>query len=60
MKIEAASANRLLLSDSRFCPPRESYTIHEPSCEGKLVIYGAQVNYFPLIYFYFIFTFIKF
>lgn len=45
MKIEAASANRLLLSDSRFCPPRESYTVHEPSCEGKLVIYGAQGAY---------------
>jgi hypothetical protein len=47
MKIEAASANRLLFSDSRFCPPKDSFSFHEPSCDGKLVIYGAQVLHLP-------------
>lgn len=43
MKIEAASSNRLLFSDSRFCPPKDTFPNAEPSCDGKLVIYGAQV-----------------
>ena len=48
MKIEAASANRLLFSDSRFCPPKDSFSSYEPSCDGKLVIYGAQVCLYAL------------
>lgn len=40
-KIQAASASRLLLSDTRFCPPREGL-MSEPWCDGKFVHIAAQ------------------
>eukprot|EP00604_Paraphysomonas_vestita_P000040 CAMPEP_0174826140 /NCGR_PEP_ID=MMETSP1107-20130205/43560_1 /TAXON_ID=36770 /ORGANISM="Paraphysomonas vestita, Strain GFlagA" /LENGTH=475 /DNA_ID=CAMNT_0016058651 /DNA_START=694 /DNA_END=2121 /DNA_ORIENTATION=+ len=45
-KIEVASTNRLLLSDTRFCPAKDTTSngmgYFEPHCEGRFVIYGAQ------------------
>jgi arginase family enzyme len=40
-KIQTTSASRLLLSDTRFCPPREGL-MSEPWCDGKFVQVGAQ------------------
>jgi len=40
-KIQATSASRLLLSDTRFCPPREGL-MSEPWCDGKFVHIAAQ------------------
>lgn len=41
-KIESASSTRLLLSDTRFCTAKEDGS--EPSCDGKLVLFGLQVS----------------
>ena len=40
-KIQVNSASRLLLSDTRFCPPREGL-MSEPWCDGKFVSVAAQ------------------
>ena len=40
-RIQATSASRLLLSDTRFCPPREGL-MSEPWCEGKFIQVAAQ------------------
>jgi arginase family enzyme len=40
-KIQANTASRLLLSDTRFCPPREGL-MSEPWCDGKFVHVAAQ------------------
>eukprot|EP00602_Paraphysomonas_sp_CaronLab_P005227 CAMPEP_0185037454 /NCGR_PEP_ID=MMETSP1103-20130426/31911_1 /TAXON_ID=36769 /ORGANISM="Paraphysomonas bandaiensis, Strain Caron Lab Isolate" /LENGTH=700 /DNA_ID=CAMNT_0027575435 /DNA_START=22 /DNA_END=2124 /DNA_ORIENTATION=- len=43
-KIEAACATRLLLSDTRFCPPKDGLR-SEPWCDGKFIAYAAQGAY---------------
>lgn len=40
-KIHAGCTFRLLLEDTRFCPPRNGLS-SMPSCEGKLVNFGCQ------------------
>jgi hypothetical protein len=53
-KVEVASTNRLLLNDARFCPPKDTSAngtgYYEPHCEGRFVIYGAQVRILSLFF----------
>ena len=40
-KIHSGSTYRLLLEDTRFCPPRNGLS-SMPSCDGKLLTFGCQ------------------
>ena len=46
-KIGSIRPFRQLLDDVRFCPARSSPTGNSVSCDGRLVIFGAQVRCKP-------------